>query len=122
MRIQQLVNNLLHRRTESEPSLADSLDNLDFAVQGLDSAVVKLTLAVEDLILIADRPFGSQGLITSAKDTVTDAVKMLDKMKYLQAPDESDLPGVKARNTQPSATNRITPLLPRLKGKNHDSV
>ena len=41
-----------------------------------------------------------------------DADKMLDKMKYLHAPATSEAP-----DTQPSATNRITPLIPKEIGR-----
>ena len=107
VKIERLINQILHRRSESEPSLADSLDDLDSAVQEMGDSVNKLSMAIEDLILIADRPLYNQDIVSTAKTTMHDAVKMLDKMKYLEAPDAQEPP-----NTQPSATNRITPLLP----------
>ena len=110
MEIQHLINSLLHRRTQSDPNLAESIEHLDYAVGGLDTAIIQLTVAIEELIQVTDRP---QGMVATAKSTMDDAVKMLDKMKYLSAPNESDLPGVKASDTQPSTTNRITPLIPK---------
>ena len=110
MKIQNLINSLLHQRTELNPNLAESIDHLDYAVGALDTAIIQLTAAIEDLILVTERP---QGMVATAKSTMDDAVKMLDKMRYLSAPNESDLPGVKAPDTQPSATNRITPLIPK---------
>jgi hypothetical protein len=106
MEIQHLINSLLHRRTQSDPNLAESIEHLDYAVGGLDTAIIQLTVAIEELIQVTDRP---QGMVATAKSTMDDAVKMLDKMKYLSAPNE----GVKASDTQPSATNRITPLIPK---------
>ena len=105
MKIQNLINSLLHQRTELNPNLAESIDHLDYAVGALDTAIIQLTAAIEDLILVTERP---QGMVATAKSTMDDAVKMLDKMKYLQAPDTTEAP-----DTQPSATNRITPLIGR---------
>ena len=113
VKIERLINQILHRRSESEPSLADSLDDLDSAVQEMGDSVNKLSMAIEDLILIADRPLYNQDIVSTAKTTMHDAVKMLDKMKYLEAPDTQEpQKAQEPPNTQPSATNRITPLLP----------
>ena len=116
MNISSLVNHLLPVRT-GKVSLADNLDNLDLAVLGLSNAVDKLSTVVVDLILIADRPVFNQELAATAKTTMNDAISMLDKMRYLNAP------GGQAPDTQPASTNRITPRITQLRqpiGKDHE--
>jgi hypothetical protein len=116
-----MVNRLFHRRTSLKgkidlPDLSDNLELLSAATLDLSDAVEKLVSVVEDLIIIADRPAFNEDSTSSTRDTVADAVKMLDKMRYLTAPETVT---EKAPNTQPSATNRI--ITGMAKRYNHDA-